>query len=554
MKFENGRSNQSWAKQWMLLLTLSPVVLMGTGCLESESLSTGSSADQISKLGEAPLSEEELLLNEVLLLLRDQETLLKFNDDRIDEITSLDTSPYVTTQRFVASAQTQAMLTYPRAYEMKISQGSLCEEGQWQLFQRSVPLVLTQLNAKNYFSVQVRDPDKLTSACESFSIVHDSVGPEVTFQKYPQINIDQGAQSEIVFDIFDQTGIAEVECRLDAQVVECQPDVSIKLPSDLSLGEHTFTVIAKDGLGSESSTDVKWNVNVGLVAKTLQQRVNEDRKVDILFIVDNSGSMAYEQRSMATRIGRFIQNLEGLDWQIGVTTTDPRATAFGGDGKLVPIKGYGNNFLLNSLMDKELAQTYLGNTLQMSTNGYHLEQGIFATYRNIERAVAASQSAEGMLIRPGAAFAAVVISDEDESANTLKNDPQKLVDLVGSSFAGQKNFSYHSIVSKPGDQACLQGEGATIGHRYAEMSRLTGGILGSVCETDYGSQLSGIGNSVRQSQNSLTLGCEPIGQIEVIKDGMAYSETYIREGIRLRFSSVLPAGDYTVNYSCLAGN
>jgi hypothetical protein len=56
----------------------------------------------------------------------------------------------------------------------------------------------------------------------------------------------------------------------------------------------------------------------------LQLQVNKD--VDVLFVVDNSGSMAQEQITLATNFEAFIGVLEAVDvdanYRIGVTTTD----------------------------------------------------------------------------------------------------------------------------------------------------------------------------------------------------------------------------------------
>src|SRR5687767_15405232 len=44
---------------------------------------------------------------------------------------------------------------------------------------------------------------------------------------------------------------------------------------------------------------------------------------DILFVVDNSGSMADEQENLAVNFGRFIEQIAGSgDYRIAVVTTD----------------------------------------------------------------------------------------------------------------------------------------------------------------------------------------------------------------------------------------
>lgn len=49
-----------------------------------------------------------------------------------------------------------------------------------------------------------------------------------------------------------------------------------------------------------------------------------NKKVDVLLVVDNSGSMGEEQANLAANFGPFIEQLEsaGADFRIGITTTD----------------------------------------------------------------------------------------------------------------------------------------------------------------------------------------------------------------------------------------
>ena len=49
-----------------------------------------------------------------------------------------------------------------------------------------------------------------------------------------------------------------------------------------------------------------------------------DKKVDVLVVIDNSGSMGEEQANLAANFGPFIETLEsaGADYRIGITTTD----------------------------------------------------------------------------------------------------------------------------------------------------------------------------------------------------------------------------------------
>jgi hypothetical protein len=71
----------------------------------------------------------------------------------------------------------------------------------------------------------------------------------------------------------------------------------------------------------------------GVVSGDLPLSINKD--VDILFVIDNSGSMAEEQATLARNFERLIAELEAEDvdanYRIGVTTTDAGHVAYCGD-------------------------------------------------------------------------------------------------------------------------------------------------------------------------------------------------------------------------------
>ncbi len=52
--------------------------------------------------------------------------------------------------------------------------------------------------------------------------------------------------------------------------------------------------------------------------------IDDNRDVDILFVIDNSGSMSEEQARLARNFPAFVERLEamGADYRIGITTTD----------------------------------------------------------------------------------------------------------------------------------------------------------------------------------------------------------------------------------------
>ncbi len=440
---------------------------------------------------------------------------------------------------------------------MKVSLNGDCSGGTWGPYKpsSSINVPAESGNRLVKVSVQYLDWDQTESECYVDSILHDDKGPSIIISQYPMAPLSDGQRAELIYEVSDQGGVgtSEVTCSINGVSAPCADGRNSVTTGILAMGQYTFEVTAKDNLGNVSTQKVEWSVTP--LHKLVQSnfKVNDYNKVDILFVIDNSGSMAYEQKSMADRVRNFMKIIDGLDWQIAVTTTDARDTQSGGDGKLLPLTGLSNQYILKNNLPIDQAQNILGKTLQRSETGSGSEQGIRATYRAVERSQSSSNPQHVSFMREGAHFATIVISDEDESDNTTKNDPAKLLQLIQGAYNSQKNFSFHSIITIPGDKACRESYGAAYGDRYQQLSKTTGGVVGSVCASDYAGQVEAIADSVRNMVKTLTLPCEPVvgTPISITRNGQAHNGGYKSEGRKLLFDSALPAGDFQVAYSCL---
>lgn len=458
----------------------------------------------------------------------------------------------------IDSVQLQFATIFTSFRYMKVSPNDSCTGGTFEPFASEKTVSDFTKNSNVSYSVIYRDVDGIQTNCFTDSIIHDNKGPDIMFTKYPMQTLEQGQTGEIQFSVTDVSPIAEVKCKLNSIERNCLAGNNLVMLTQMPEGSYTFTVDAKDIHGYASTKSVQWDVVSR--AKFLSQNVliKEDKKVDILIVIDNSGSMAFEQKNMADRVRNMLAILRGFDYRIAVTTTDPNVTKtsngykYYGDGELIPIYGQNGALWVESTLDEQIAQNALGRTLQRPETGSGSEQGIRSTYRFVERATTAG-GAFSHFFRDGANFATLVITDEDESANTDKNDPEKLLALISSKFANQKAYSFHSIITRPDDVACFNGEGASYGHRYKKMSDLTGGVIGSVCEADYAAQVQGVATSIRDLIKQFTLTCAPLPEypITITKDGVAFTASYTVEGVNLKFNDALTAGNYKIDYACL---
>lgn len=301
--------------------------------------------------------------------------------------------------------------------------------------------------------------------------------------------------------------------------------------------------------------------------------VNTTDDIDILFVVDNSGSMGEEQSNISSKIDGFISQLKGLNWNIALTTTDPNFMTTGpdgdkhrwGDGLFRPFTFNGTQYEFlksdeSSPSWVSEAQSMISSALYVGTWGSDDERAINATYRAIERM--SDQASHQDFFRMDSKLAVVAISDEDECSDgdclsySPKSDPQNLLALVHSTFGAQKVFSFNSIIKATDDTHCWSA--AQPGATYQELSEMTGGVIGSICANDYTPILSDIGQNVLSLMKSVNLQCVPIdtdGDAQpdmhiVSQDGTLLTSGYSIRGTTVTFDSSLPEGDYTFYYSC----
>ena len=449
------------------------------------------------------------------------------------------------------------------AQQMRISNTPDCTCGDWEEFASEKTWTLARENAVNTVSVQFKDLEGLTQ-CASASILHDNLPPVITITPDPQNAYTVGSDTRFSFSIVDSgVGTSIYDCSVNNAPVPCRlgSDNSgeITMPRQTA-GNYELKISASDKLGSSAEEKQPWKISQVLRPITQDYDLQGGgNKVDILFIIDNSPSMKYEQKSMAARMGSFMKEIEGVDYTIAVTTTDPK-NSVNGDGRIIPLVGLNNQYVLTPADGIEQGQKVLGATLQKKANGSSTEKGIFATHRAIERHFDAQANPNKQFFRSDASFAAVVISDENETGKDAKSKPEALLSLVKNKWPG-KNFTWHSIITIPNDEKCLKTNGYSYGTAYAKLSNLTGrgktggAIIGTVCANDYGSQLKGIGGSVGSMPRIIELQCAPVGEpnssVQVSRNGSAYNEAYQVEGSRLVFANPLPSGRYQLKYNCL---
>lgn len=234
------------------------------------------------------------------------------------------------------------------------------------------------------------------------------------------------------------------------------------------------------------------------------------RTVDVLFVVDNSGSMGEEQDSLQDNFADFINGAQQFanDYQLGIITTDMDQESH--QGKL-----QGNPRIMRRGPGVE--QDFR-DTVEVGTNGAGEEKGLAAAQAALSdplafdtgvacladvECVAPDTCIEGFcggynrgFLREDAALEIIFVSDEDDfSTASLNFYVDFFKNIKG--FRNEGQFHAHAIVGVENGRArgCDgPGGAADAGSRYVEVANRTNGELFSICDDSFGPPLRELGN------------------------------------------------------------
>lgn len=242
------------------------------------------------------------------------------------------------------------------------------------------------------------------------------------------------------------------------------------------------------------------------------------KKVDILFVVDNSGSMAGDQEKLSREFTNFISNIKDSNYRIGLITTDVDSIGFedtpGYHGNLAVIEKTGKKFI--SSEDSNPDELFAKLILRDETLACELDNpDTCASYRErplhaVKQAMRKKDDINAGFFRDSASLVIMIITDEDESPNVDDEyfEASGLVEKIDEIFEGKKETLAFSIAILEGDQACFDeqelhpttGPGAvSYGIRVGELADLTGGFKVNICNEDFGQDVEKIGSFVNSA-------------------------------------------------------
>lgn len=213
------------------------------------------------------------------------------------------------------------------------------------------------------------------------------------------------------------------------------------------------------------------------VSKSKYRFAKFERKLDIIWVIDDSGSMQINHRQVSAQIKNFLTYFleKDVDFKMGIVTTSLETVS---NGEGLTRSDYQRNptpFIANF-------QSYLN----LGAGGSGEEKGLLAISNFLE-------GNAHFFIRPKSQVIAIVVSDEDDSSFDPTKDEDQLLntnDFLTSlkrNYFKDNEFKIYSIIE-------LSPSG-TAGTRYAHASYLTKGIVGNI-KGDFHKILLNIGGHV----------------------------------------------------------
>jgi hypothetical protein len=217
-------------------------------------------------------------------------------------------------------------------------------------------------------------------------------------------------------------------------------------------------------------------------------------QVDVLFTIDNSSSMANEQRALIDNFPAFADFFvgSGLDYHIGVVSTDIERPAQ--DGHLHGARGH-------LYIDEETEDPVgvFGEMASMGTAGSGNESGLGAVYAALET----RRDENGGFYRDDAALHTVIISDEeDQTPATRVTAEEFALWYAGLKPVDDRTFS--SIVS------FVDAPPADRGQRYLSVTQYVGGIAWDITDEDWSEVLEELGVQASGVRNEFFLSHRPV--------------------------------------------
>lgn len=304
--------------------------------------------------------------------------------------------------------------------------------------------------------------------------------------------------------------------------------VTVKYRPTTATPDVATLVIVHDFSSGQSTVPLKGTgTTEGHQIDTFTQ--NTEPKTDVLWVIDNSGSMSDKQKFLGQNARTFIQqaNLTSNDYQVAVIAAEWSGTADTGfphkadsasaypGSSIYPGEFFGQPKVIKRT-DPDPAGELEKNIKIGNCCSDSKESGLEGAKAALTNPLIGDPAKpNSSFVRPDAKLAIIALSDEEDQG--ASQSVQYYVDLF-QQLKGAKNtqlFSFHAIAGDVPDGCSATVNGVSIagaaGKRYSEAATRSNGKFRSICTTDWGTIAKDIGLDAftARLQFILSRACDP---------------------------------------------
>ena len=268
-------------------------------------------------------------------------------------------------------------------------------------------------------------------------------------------------------------------------------------PGDTVPDTGGLVVLSNDPQASEATASLAGEPGLGLpLSDVFVQESNLE--VDVLFVVDSSGSMEQAQLGLANNVTAYLLTAQalGLDYQLGVVSMDVAGAGIleGAPPIVTPstVDGAG----------------VIASTINLGVFGSATEQGLDTAYLTLSSPNTDPAGPNAGFLREGAGLRLVFLTDEPDQS-TLLGSPGAYTAF----FQGLKANPAHVVASdiSGGATGCTDPthNGADPALGYNDVVAATGGVSASICGTDWSAVLATLADGSVHLADTFTLSDVP---------------------------------------------
>ena len=302
----------------------------------------------------------------------------------------------------------------------------------------------------------------------------------------------------------------------------CSPDYAIVMPGDAETivvtESVTETVIVTEEIEVPVYIEVEVPVNEGEIwIASFTQHMSVDG-IDILWVIDKSGSMSRYNDELLAGIEAMILALPVSNWRLVIISADSTDSVMSTEFPLVPG---------DTIIDAER----MFNTLPMGP----WEEGFNSVYEYIIHNPYSST-----WMRPEAGLLVVFVSDEEEQSDVEYPSPANFLSWYGSLRMGSV-FMASVVNLEPSISLCdSPPRPLDVGERYMEATGVLGGIIVDICDSDWSAGVTDATHSVDPYENIVLSHKAEVDSIRVFINGSLNYDWYYQESDNTVYFTIIP--------------